>query len=90
MEKCAKLSEIPEGADDARHDIETTDRDISRTQASELDRVAPAEIRQQLEALAKLADDLNSGFSKLLEEPDAYTALTGNLMNGRRQRPRTF
>ena len=71
----AKLSGIAEGADDARHDIETTIGIFRAMQASDLDRVTPAEIRKQLEALAKLAHDLNSGFSKLLDEPDAYTAL---------------
>lgn len=80
----AKLSGIPEGAADARHDIETRIGIFRETQASDLDRATPAEIRQQLEAQAKLAHDLNSGFSKLLDEPDAYTALTGNLDERRR------
>ena len=75
----AKLSGIAEGADDARRDIETTIGIFRAMQASDLDRVTPAEIRKQLEAQAKLAHDLNSGFSKLLDEPDVYTALIGNL-----------
>jgi hypothetical protein len=70
-------SGVPEGADDARHDIETRIGIFRESQASDLDRVTPAEIRKQLEALAKLAHDLYSGFSKLVDEPDAYTALTG-------------
>jgi hypothetical protein len=80
----AKLSGIPEGADDARHDIETRIGIFHETQASDLDRVTPVENRKQLEGLAKLAHDLNSGFSKLLDEPNAYTALTGNLDERRR------
>ena len=54
------------------------------SQASDLDRVTPAEIRKQLKAQAKLAHDLYSGFSKLVDEPDAYTALTGKLDERRR------
>ena len=73
----AKLSEIPEGEHDARHHIETTIGIFRQFQASDLDRVTPPEIRKQVEALAKLAHDLYSGFSKLVDEPDAYTALTG-------------
>jgi hypothetical protein len=80
----AKLSGIAEGADDARHDVETRIGIFHEKQASDLDRVTPAEIRKQLEALAKLAHDLNSGFSKLLDEPDAYTTLIGNLDEHRR------
>ena len=80
----AKLSGIAEGADDARRDIETTIGIFRAMQASDLDRVTPAEIRKQLEAQAKLAHDLNSGFSKLLDEPDVYTALIGNLDEHRR------
>jgi hypothetical protein len=79
----AKLSGIPEGADDARHDIATRIGIFHEMQASDLDRVTPAEIRNQLEALAKLAHDLNSGFSKLLDEPGG-SALTGNLDERRR------
>jgi hypothetical protein len=79
----AKLSGIAQGAVGARHDIETTIGIFRAMQASDLDRVMPAEIRKQLEALAKLAHDLNSGFSKLLDEPDAYTALIGNLEHRR-------
>jgi hypothetical protein len=82
-EMSAKLSGIAEGAVGARHDIETTIGIFRAMQASDLDRVTPAEIRKQLEALAKLAHDLNSGFSKLLDEPDAYTALIGNLEHRR-------
>src|SRR5262249_12541273 len=74
--KVAKLSGIPEaasgvpeGADDARHDIETRIGMFRESQANDLDRVTPAEIRKQLEALAKLAHDLYSGFSKLVDEP---------------------
>jgi hypothetical protein len=40
-------------------------------------------IFRAMQALAKLAHDLNSGFSKLLDEPDAYTALIGNLEHRR-------
>jgi hypothetical protein len=80
----AKLSEIPEGADKARHYIETTIGIFRESQASDLDRVTPAEIRKQLEAQAKLAHDLYSGFSKLVDEPDAYAALTGKLDERRR------
>jgi hypothetical protein len=80
----AKLSGIPEGKDDARQEIETRIGMFRESQASDLDRATPAEIRKQLEAQAKLAHDLNSGFSKLLDEPDAYTALIGNLDEHRR------
>jgi hypothetical protein len=80
----AKLSGIPEGADEARNHIETTIGMFRESQASDLDRVTSAEIRKQLEALAKLAHDLNSGFSKFVDEPDAYTALTGKLYERRR------
>jgi hypothetical protein len=75
--KVANLSGISEGADYARHHIETTIGMFRESQASDLDRVTPAEIRKQLEARAKLAHDLYSGFSKLIDEPGAYTALTG-------------
>ena len=70
--KVAKLSGIPEGADNTRHHIETTIGMFRESQAGDLDRVTPAEIRNQIEALAKLAHDLYSGFSKLVDEPDAY------------------
>ena len=52
----AKLSEIPEGADDARHHIETTIGIYREFQASDLDRVTPAEIRKELGARG-LAND---------------------------------
>ena len=71
----AKLSGIPEGADDARHDIETRIGIFHETQASDLDRVKPAKICEELEALAEHASDIYSRLSKLLE-PDAYTSLT--------------
>ena len=82
--KTAELSGIPEGADEARHHIETTIGMFRESQASDLDRVTPAEIRKQLEALAKLAHDLYSGFTNLVDEPEAYTALTGKLDEDRR------
>jgi hypothetical protein len=74
--KTAKLSGIPEGADDARHDIETRIGIFHETQASDLDRVKPAKICEELEALAEHASDIYSRLSKLVEEPGAYTALT--------------
>jgi hypothetical protein len=80
----AKLSKIPEGEHDARHHIETTIGIFRQFQASDLDRVTPAELRKQLKAQAKLAHDLYSGFSKLLDEPAAYIALTGELAERRR------
>ena len=73
----AKLSEIPEGEHDARHHIETTIGIYRQFQASDLDRVTPAEIRKELEALAVLAQDLDSRLRKLVEERDAYNAMTG-------------
>ena len=73
----AKLSGIPEGEDDARHHIETTIGIFRQFQASDLDRVTPAKIREELEALAVLAQDLDSKLRKLVEERDAYSALTG-------------
>ena len=82
--KTAELSGIPEGADEARRHIETTIGMFRESQASDLDRVTPAEIRKQLKAQANLAHDLYSGFSKLVDEPDAYTALTGKLDERRR------
>lgn len=80
----AKLSGIPEGAVLARHHIETTIGIFRESQASDLDRVTPAEIRKQLETLAKLAHDFYSGFSRLVDGLDAYTALTGKLDEHRR------
>ena len=73
----AKLSEIPEGEHDARHHIETTIGIFRQFQASDLDRMTPAKIREEFEALAVLAQDLDSRLSKLVEERDAYNAMTG-------------
>jgi hypothetical protein len=73
----AKLSEIPEGEHDARHHIETTIGIFRQFQASDLDRVTPAKIREELEALAVLAQDLDSRLRKLVEVRDAYNAMTG-------------
>jgi hypothetical protein len=39
--------------------------------------VTPAKIREELEALAVLAQDLDSRLGKLVKERDAYNALTG-------------
>jgi len=75
--EAAKLSEIPEGEHDARHHIETTIGIFRQFQASDLDRMTPAKIREELEALAVLAQDLDSRLSKLVEERDAYNAMTG-------------
>jgi hypothetical protein len=75
--KTATLSGIPEGADEARHYIETTIGIFRQFQASDLDRMTPAKIREELEALAVLAQDFDSRLSKLVEERDAYNALTG-------------
>ena len=82
--KTAELSGIPEGADEARRHIGTTIGMFRESQASDLDRVTPAEIRKELKAQAKLAHDLYSGFTKLVDEPDAYTALTGKRDERRR------
>jgi hypothetical protein len=73
----AKLSGIPEGNDDARQEIETRIGIVRQFQASDLDRVKPAKIREELEALAVLAQDLDSRLGKLVEERDAYNAMTG-------------
>jgi hypothetical protein len=73
----AKLSEIPVGEHDARHHIETTIGIFRQFQASDLDRMTPAKIREELEALAVLAQDLDSRLSKLVQERDAYNAMTG-------------
>jgi hypothetical protein len=73
----ARLSEIPEGEDDARHHIETTIGMFRQFEASDLDRMTPARIREELEALAVLAEDLNSRLNKLVQEQDAYNAMTG-------------
>jgi hypothetical protein len=80
----AKLSGIPEGADDARHHIETTIGIFRESQATDLGQVTPAEIRKELEALAARAQDLYDRLSKLVEVQDAYTALTGGLDGQRR------
>ena len=72
----AKLSEIPEGEHDARHHIETTIGIFRQFQASDLDRMTPAKIREEFEALAVLAQDLDSRLSNLAEERDAYNAMT--------------
>src|SRR5262245_8309306 len=73
----AKLSEIPEGEHDARHHIETSIGIFRQFQASDLDRVKPDKIREELEALAVLAEDLSSRLNKLVQERDAYNAMTG-------------
>jgi len=80
----AKLSGIPEGNDDARHEIETRIGMFRESQASDLDRVTAATIRQELEALAVAAGDLRDRLSKLVEVPNAYTALTMQLDGQRR------
>ena len=73
----AKLSEIPEGEHDARQHIETTIGLFRQFQASDLDRVTRARIREELEVLAVLAQDLNIRLGKLIKERDAYNAMTG-------------
>jgi hypothetical protein len=73
----AKLSGIPEGANEARHRIETTIGIFRQFQASDLDEVPSAKIREELEAMANAARDLHDRLSKLVEVRDAYTALTG-------------
>jgi hypothetical protein len=80
----AKLSGIPEEADDARHHIETTIGIFRESQATDLGQVTSAEIRKELEALAARAQDLYDRLSKLVEVQDAYTALTGGLDGQRR------
>ena len=80
----ARLSGIPEGADDARHHIETTIGIFRESQATDLGQVTSAEIRKELEALAARAQDLYDRLSKLVEVQDAYTALTGGLDGQRR------
>jgi hypothetical protein len=80
----AKLWGIPEGEDDARQYIETTIGMFRESQASDLDRVTAATIREELEASAERAQDLYGRLSKLVEAPNAYTALTGGL-DGRRR-----
>jgi len=69
----AKLSGIPEGADDARHEIEIRIENFHETQASALDRMKPAKICEELGALAEQTSDINNRLSKLV---DAGTALT--------------
>src|SRR5262249_14429502 len=80
--KTAKLLGIPEGADDARHEIETRIGIFHETQASDSDRVKPAKIGEELEALAEHASDIYRRLSKLVDEPNAYTAVTSE---GRQQ-----
>jgi hypothetical protein len=77
--KTAKLSGIPEGADDARHEIEIRIESFHETQASALDRTKPAKICEGLEAVAERISDACSRLSKLV---DANTALTSE---GRQQ-----
>jgi len=73
----AKLSGIPEGANEARHHIETTIGIFRQFQASDLDEVPSAKIREELEALANAARNLHDRLSKLVGVRDAYTALMG-------------
>src|SRR5262245_6665556 len=73
----AKLSGIPEGANEARHHIETTIGIFRQFQASDLDEVPSAKIREELEALANAARNLHDSLSKLVGVRDACTALTG-------------
>jgi hypothetical protein len=73
----AILSGIPQGANEARHHIETTIGLFRQFQTSDLDRVTPAKIREEFEAVAVLAQDLDDRLRKLVEVRDAYTALTG-------------
>ena len=75
--KTAELSGIPEGERDARKDIETTIGLFRQFQASDLDRVTRARIREELEVLGVLAQDLNIRLGKLIKERDAYNAMTG-------------
>jgi hypothetical protein len=75
--KIAKLSGIPEGTVDARHHIETTIGIFRQFQASDLDEVPSAKIREEFEALADAARNLNDRISKLVGVRSAYTALTG-------------
>jgi hypothetical protein len=81
----AKLSGIPEGKDDARQEIETRIGMFRESQASDLDRVTAATIREELEALAERARDLSDRLERLVEVPNAYTALTMQL-DGQRRR----
>jgi hypothetical protein len=73
----AKLSGIPEGANEARQDIETTIGNFRQFQAGDLDEVPSAKICEELEALANAAWNLHDSLSKLVGVRDAYTALTG-------------
>jgi hypothetical protein len=75
--KTAKLSGIPEGADEARHHIEKTIGMFRQFQAGDLSQVPSAKIREELEALADAATDLHDRLSKLAKVRAAYTALTG-------------
>src|SRR6516162_7775420 len=73
----AKLSGIPEREDEARIHIEITIGNFRQFQASDLDQVPSAKIREELEALAGAARNLYDRLSKLVGVRDAYTALTG-------------
>jgi hypothetical protein len=75
--EAAKLSGIPETAEEARHDIETTIGIFRQFQAGDLGQVPSAKIREELDALADAATDLHDRLSKLAKVRDAYTALTG-------------
>lgn len=73
----AKLSGIQEGADDARRHIETALGMFRQFRATDLDRMTSAKIGEELGSLADIARDLDSRLNKLIEERDAFTALTG-------------
>jgi len=73
----AKRSGIPEGVNEARHNIETTVGIFRQFQASDLDEVPSAKIREEFEALADAARNLHDRLSKLIEVRDAYEALAG-------------
>jgi hypothetical protein len=75
--EAAKLSGIPETAEEARHHIETTIGIFRQLQAGDLGQVPSAKTREELEALADAAKDLHDRLSKLAKVRDAYTALTG-------------
>jgi hypothetical protein len=80
----AKLSGIPEIADEARRHIETTIGIFRESQASDLDRVTAATIREELEHLAESARNLYGRLSKLVEVPNAYIALISESKGQRR------
>jgi hypothetical protein len=75
--EAAKLLGIPETAEEARLDIETTIGIFRQFQAGDLGQVPSAKIREELGALADAASDLHDRLSKLAKVRDAYTALTG-------------